>query len=145
MDWVQVHGKSMTPMLRQGDWVGLRWLDPSNHSHALKPGAILFFRDSRYSNSEWVVHRFIRRESDGTIILKGDFSRCFENIPASGVWASVEAIRKGRQTKERRFKVGMLDVAIARLSWESAQRKNFWGSCFKLVALCLAVLRKKLL
>jgi SOS-response transcriptional repressor LexA len=111
-DWIQVEGESMRPVLRSGEWIGVRWCKLES-GWALEPGDLVL---GRGPDEVWLVHRLVRRGASGRVVLKGDASRMSETLPAEEVWGKVVALKSARHGEERRFEAIALDRVIARVS-----------------------------
>jgi hypothetical protein len=87
--WLRFEGRSMAPMLRDGDLLRVRLGAPRD----LACGTIVAFRDHDVT----IVHRFLyRRRRDAALITKGDNAwRTDRPLPADQLLGTVCTIRRG--------------------------------------------------
>ena len=140
MDWVQIEGRSMHPLLLPGDWVGIEWLQPELPHRHLAGDLVL----SKDSDGIWIVHRLVAATDEGaeTFFLKGDSSLEWEKIHSQQIWGKVVAIRGLSRSKISQLDHTRLDRWIAYLSYKSAPGKNLRGKFLRLAARALAGLRR---
>ena len=89
---VKSRGQSMYPLIKNGDTL---LIEPMN-AERLCPGDIAFYR---LSSGSFVVHRFIKRASPGSLLTNGDSLRhCDEFVAKEQVFGRVAQIESNNKS-----------------------------------------------
>lgn len=87
---IPVSGSSMTPFLHNGDTVFLK----APESPPKKGDIVLYIRPS----GQYVLHRIVRDNADGTYLMAGDAQTVRERIDGASIRGIVtEAVHKGQR------------------------------------------------
>ena len=125
MDWLQIQGRSMLPLLSPGDFVGIQWIhgDPGPKSFPVLGEIIL----TQSPEKDWVVHRVIdlKPEAPQHFWIKGDSAFAAEKVLGHQIWGKVVAIRSSDSPRIIPIKINALDGTIARVSrWTRLDNSN---------------------
>lgn len=117
LNWIQIQGESMRPLLHSGDWIEVDWFEKNQDSPTptLKRGELIV---GRFNEGEWVVHRYVGRQKSGSKrpLIKGDASFCWDDLQEGQIWGRVKTLRSESLKKEIKHRAGMLAAWIATLS-----------------------------
>ncbi len=107
----------MRPLLHSGDWIEVDWFSDQGRLAApsLTPGELIV---GRFSEGEWVVHRYIGRHKSGEhrLLIKGDASFCWDELHENQIWGRVKTLKSETRKRQIFHKPGLLAGWIARLS-----------------------------
>jgi hypothetical protein len=126
--WLRFQGRSMAPLLRDGDLLRVR-----HGASALARGAIVVFNDGDAT----IVHRFLcRRRRAGVMITKGDNAWRFDRpLAPERLIGTVCEIRRGADR-----------ITIDRGGWQWVSRGIAWTSMLEGIACaCAAAVRRRCL
>ena len=92
LNQIKVTGKSMCPLINDGDQVDVHWFTPETIEEIdLKKGEIVLIQSL---DESWILHRVISSQKDqGFFAIKGDASLAEDHINSSRIWGKVTAIQ----------------------------------------------------
>lgn len=111
---LQVRGRSMEPLLRDGDWVGIAPAEP-------RPGRVVL---ARTTAGELICHRVLA-PAEGGFRLAGDRSATWEDRPREAILGVVRWVSRERRLLRLDGGLGAgIDRGLAALHQHSYQTRN---------------------
>ncbi len=140
MEWIQVEGMSMHPLIAPHDRVAVQWLNIQDLPQ-IKSGDLIL---GRTDLKDWTVHRVLRRSKEvpGSWIIKGDSSLAWEVLSDQQIWGKVIALQKTSSKKRLKIQTDFVDASIALFSYWSIPPEHLKSKIARLILRSLLQFRQ---
>lgn len=127
----------MHPFLREGESVGVEWID-SSLNYTPQTGELIL---GRSSDGSWVVHRV----TGPGLKSKGDRSFAWDDFNANQVWGRVVSVKSELASTPRPLQVTPVDRLIGVVSRLTMSRSRSLAALARRLVYGLSLLRRALL